>query len=403
MKFRTLLRGAVTILFSIAVNQESISVVASVETRPAETNYQAQFAEQTRSPKIETATAYDVNVLSEDLVSPWGMDQLPDGRLIITQKNGTLVIFSLEDLSLTGPIEGIAEVDSGGQGGLLDVAVAPDFEESRLIYVTFSENVEGGNLTALARGRLSDDETMIEDFEVIFRAEPAYNGELHYGSRLVFTPDGDLFMTTGERSDAGVREQAQSLESYLGKVIHLTAEGEPVESNPFVDDATALAGIYTFGHRNVQGIAIHPETGGLWISEMGPRGGDELNLLEAGNNYGWPIVSYGIEYNGSPINEGETSGEDFTEPVYYWDPVIAPSGMDFYDSSVIAEWENNLFIGGLAGSHIARLLIEDDIVIGEERLLVDEGQRFRDVLVGQDGAVYSITDAGLLYQIKIAD
>lgn len=372
-----------------------------VETEAPNTEYEPSFPEQTRGPGIETETEYDVNIVAEGLQFPWGMTQLPDGRLAITQKGGTLVLVSIEDGSVSEPIIDFPEVSNQGQGGLLDVVAAPDFEESRVLYFTFSDFHEEGTVTAVGRGRLSDDETIMEDFEVIFRAEPAYQGGNHYGSRLVFNKEGNIFVSTGERSDQAIREQAQAMDSYLGKIIQITPDGEPIVSDSFSEDA--WPGIYSYGHRNVQGMDIHPETGEIWIAEMGPQGGDELNLIEEGSNYGWPVVSYGVEYSGAPINEGETSAEDFTEPVYYWDPVLAPSGMAFYDSDVISEWQNNLFIGGLRGSHIARIVLEDNRVVGEERLLADEGERFRDVLAGDDGALYAITDGGYLYQIIIAE
>lgn len=363
-----------------------------VETQPPETQYSSAFDAQTRAPSMVTKTELILTIINEDLEKPWGMAQLPDGRLIITQKDGSLVIVNLENGVVSQAITGILSVDPQGQGGLLDIALAPDFDSSRLIYVTFSQAVDGGNVTAVGRGQLSQDEHSIENFEVIFQATPAYQGSQHYGSRLVFDDAGHLLITTGERSDPSIRDQAQSLDSYLGKVLYITTEGTTVEGHQ--------SPIFTFGHRNVQGLAISPETGEIWISEMGPRGGDELNLLMTGQNYGWPEVSYGIEYSGQAIKDGQTSGEDYTDPVYYWDPVIAPSGMAFYDQDIIDEWQGNLFIGALAGQHIARLLIQDQTVVSEERLLEGEGERFRDVLIGTDGALYAITDSGKLYQVK---
>lgn len=363
-----------------------------VETKSPETQYIPAFDAQTRAPSMATQTDLSVKILTEQLKGPWGLTQLPDGRLIVTQKAGSLVIINLEDGSVSDAIEGILSVDSQGQGGLLDIALAPDFESSRLIYVTFSQSVDGGNLTAVGRGQLSWDEQRIEHFEVIFQATPAYQGSQHYGSRLVFDAEGHLLVTTGERSDESMRDQAQSSDSYLGKVLYLTSEGTAVEGYQ--------SPIYTLGHRNVQGLAIAPETGDIWISEMGPRGGDELNLLVEGQNYGWPEVSYGIEYSGQAVKDGQTSAEDYTEPVYYWDPVIAPSGMAFYEHDVIEEWQGNLFIAALAGQHITRLLIQEQQVVSEERLLVEEGERFRDILIGADGALYAITDSGKLYQVR---
>jgi glucose/arabinose dehydrogenase len=222
---------------------------------------------------------------------------------------------------------------------------------------------------------------------------------MHFGSRIVFDKSGNIFITTGERSSLETRYNAQKLETAHGKVIHITPEGKAVPGNPFINKAGALPEIYSYGHRNPQGLDIHPVTGELWLSEMGPRGGDELNLIEAGKDYGWPTITYGIEYNGNTIGDGITQKEGMEQPVYYWDPVLSPSGMVFYNSTVIPEWENNLFIGGLSSRHIARIVIENGKVVGEERLLADEGERFRDVESGSDGALYAVTDSGKLYRI----
>lgn len=385
---RLLIIVAVCLLPLPAVNAQN----PPVESQPPETQYLPAFDSQTRADSFETQTDLAVTVITDQLSAPWGLVELSDGRLLVTQKQGDLVIVNLADGSVSDPIGGFEGVTSQGQGGLLDLALAPDFDKSRLIYVTFSQVIAGGNLTAVGRGKLAADEQSIEEFEVIFQASPAYEGNQHYGSRLVFDSLSNLFVTTGERSDPSMRDQAQSLDSYLGKVLYLTKEGTAVEGNE--------SPIYTVGHRNVQGLAIAPDTGEIWISEMGPRGGDELNLLIDGQNYGWPVVSYGIEYSGEPIKDGQSRHDGFTEPVYYWDPVIAPSGMAFYDSQIIEEWQGNLFIGALKGKHIARLLIQNQQVVAEERLLLEEGERFRDILIGSDGALYAITDSGKLYQVK---
>lgn len=385
---RLLIIVAVCLLPLPAVNAQN----PPVESQPPETQYLPAFGSQTRAASFETQTDLAVTVITDQLSAPWGLVELSDGRLLVTQKQGDLVIVNLADGSVSDPIGGFEGVTSQGQGGLLDLALAPDFDKSRLIYVTFSQVIAGGNLTAVGRGKLAADEQSIEEFEVIFQASPAYEGNQHYGSRLVFDSLSNLFVTTGERSDPSMRDQAQSLDSYLGKVLYLTEEGTAVEGNE--------SPIYTVGHRNVQGLAIAPDTGEIWISEMGPRGGDELNLLIDGQNYGWPVVSYGIEYSGEPIKDGQSHHDGFTEPVYYWDPVIAPSGMAFYDSQIIEEWQGNLFIGALKGKHIARLLIQNQQVVAEERLLLEEGERFRDVLIGSDGALYAITDSGKLYQVE---
>ena len=378
----------------------------SAETEPKVTEFEPAFPEQTRAPAVETETELNEEVIVEGLGVTWGMVEFEPNRLLVTQRDAAeLLIVNLEDGSVSEPITGTPEVNSEDQGGLLDVTVAPDFDESRMVFLTFSQDIEGGTVTAVGKGALSEDETSLENFEVIFQATPAYEGTLHYGGRIIFDDDGNLFLTTGERSDVESRDRAQDLDAYLGKVIHITQDGEPVESNPFVEDEDALDGIYSYGHRNIQGIDFHPETGDLWIVEFGPQAGDELNIIEPGNNYGWPIVSYGLEYSGEFVNEGisEHEAQGFIEPRYYWDPTSAPSGMSFYNNDAIPEWENNLFIGGLAPNYIVRVIIEGDTIVGEERLLTDEVQRFRDILVTEDGALIASTDGGLIYKISAAE
>lgn len=377
----------------------------SAETEPKVTEFEPAFPEQTRAPAVETETEIDTEVIVEGLGVSWGMAEFEPNRLLVTQRDtAELLIVNLEDGSVSDPIEGTPEVNNEDQGGLLDVATAPDFEESRLVFMTFAQDIEGGTVTAVGKGVLSEDETSLEDFEVIFQATPAYEGTLHYGGRIIFDDDGNLFLTTGERSDDESRDRAQELDAYLGKVIHITQDGEPVDTNPFVEDEDALDGIYSYGHRNIQGIDYNPATGDLWIVEFGPQAGDELNIIEPGNNYGWPIVSYGIEYTGELVNDGisEHEAQGFIEPRYYWDPTSAPSGMAFYDNDAIPEWENNLFIGALAPSYVVRVVIEDNMIVGEERLLTDEGERFRDILVTEDGALIAITDGGKVYKLSAA-
>lgn len=377
----------------------------SAETEAKVTEFEPAFPEQTRAPEVKTETELDVEVVVEGLGVSWGMEEFETNRLLVTQRDSAeLLIVNLEDGSVSDPIEGTPEVNNDEQGGLLDVTIAPDFDESRVVFMTFSQDVEDGTVTAVGKGVLSEDEASLEDFEVIFQAVPAYDGALHYGGRIIFDEDGNLFLTTGERSDVPIRERAQDLDAYLGKVIHITQDGEAVDKNPFIEDQDALDGIYSYGHRNIQGVDFHPETGDLWIVEFGPQAGDELNIIKPGNNYGWPIVSYGIDYSGEFINEGisEHDAEGFVEPVYYWDPTSAPSGMSFYDNDAIPEWENNLFIGGLAPNYIVRVVIENDLIVGEERLLTEEGERFRDILVTEDGALIATTDGGVMYKITAA-
>lgn len=369
-----------------------------VETGEPNTDYKPAFEGQTRIAGIKTNTAYEGKVLSEDLNSPWGITPLPDGRLLITEKEGTMRI-ATQDGTLSEPITGLPEVDSRRQGGLLGLTIDPDFSNNRMVYWTFSEPVDGGNLTSVAKGRLADDERSIENAQVIYRATPAYDGGLHYGSRILFDQTGNIVFSTGERSDRETRPQSQDLNSALGKVIRITKEGKAAAGNPFENRDDARSEIYSYGHRNVQGLAFHPETGDLWEMEFGPRGGDEVNLIQPGKNYGWPIITYGIEYSGDKIGDSIQSKEGLEQPVYYYDPVISPSGITFYSSDEIPEWKNNLFIAALSGMHVARLVIEDNKVVAEERLLSDEAQRFRDITEGPDGALYAVTDQGRLYRI----
>ena len=371
---------------------------ASVETKKGNTDYKPAFPGQTRIAAVKTSTPFEAKVITKELKKPWGITSLPDGRLLVTEKGGTMRIVS-KDGAITAAITGIPTVDDDGQGGLLGLAIDPDFVNSRMVYWSFSEKTSGKNLTAIAKGKLSADETKIENATVIYRAEPAYDGSLHYGGRIIFDKDGTLFISTGERSDKVTRPQAQDLKSALGKVIRITKEGKPAAGNPFANNSAARPELYSYGHRNVQGLALHPVTGDLWETEFGPRGGDELNRIEAGKNYGWPTITYGIEYSGDKIGDAIQQKEGMEQPVYYWDPVISPSGITFYSSDSIPEWKNNLFISGLSSMHIARIVIENNKVTGEERLLTEEGQRFRDVTQGKDGALYAVTDDGRLYRI----
>ncbi len=363
-----------------------------VETRaPNGVGQTPAFAGQTRAPAVHTARTLTHTVVASGLSHPWGLALMPDGRWLLTERPGRLRIIDA-DGHMSEPVAGLPAVDARGQGGLLDVAVGPTFATDRMIYWSYAEPREGGNATAVARGRLSDDATRVENVQVIFHAMPTYDGDKHFGSRLAFAPDGKLFITLGERSDKPMRPQAQDLSSDMGKTIRINADGSIPVDNPFVGRAGARGEIWSLGHRNVQAAAIQPGTGVLWTVEMGTRGGDEVNADRAGVNYGWPIIAYGIEYAGGLINEGITAREGLEQPVYYWDPVIAPGGATFYDGAMFPEWRGNLLVAGLAGKHVARLVIERGRVVGEERLLADIGQRVRQVQVGPDGAVWAITD-----------
>jgi glucose/arabinose dehydrogenase len=336
--------------------------------------------------------------LDTTLTRPWGIVALPDGRFIVTEKGGTMRISSATG-SMGSPLNGIPKVNSDRQGGLLGICIDPSFEQNRMVYWAFSEPLREGNVTAVAKGKLSADEKTMEGVKVIYRAIPAFEGTLHYGGRVLFSKEGHLYVSTGERSDLETRPKAQDLKTGLGKIIRITTDGKPVAGNPFEGDSGALPEIYSYGHRNVQGIAFHPETGDLWETEFGPRGGDELNRVEPGKNYGWPVITYGIEYSGKTIGDSIQQKQGMEQPVYYWDPVISPSGITFYDGDEMSEWKNNLFISSLSGMHICRLVIENGKVVGEERLLEDEKQRFRDITQGNDGALYAISDQGRLYKI----
>ena len=371
---------------------------APVETRQPGSNYKPAFEGQTRIQGIKTKAGYGFTVVTSDLKRPWSIKVMDDGRFLVTEKEGKMRIVSASG-QIGEPISGVPQVNSSGQGGLLDVVTDPDFKNNRMIYWTFSEDVQGGNLTSVAKAKLSTDDKRLENVQVIFRAMPAYQGRLHYGSRILVGKDGYLYVSTGERSDLATRPQAQHLNSALGKVIRITKDGKPAPGNPFTGRKDAMPEIYTYGHRNPQGLAFHPTTGELWLSEMGPKGGDEINRIQAGKNYGWPTITYGLEYSGKTIGEGITQKEGMEQPVYYWDPVLSPSGMTFYAGNKIAEWKNNLFICGLNSNHIARLTLKDNRVTGEERLLANEGQRFRDITEGGDGALYAVTDEGRLYKI----
>jgi glucose/arabinose dehydrogenase len=289
------------------------------------------------------------------------------------------------------PIAGVPEVDARGQGGLLDVALSPAFESDRTIYWSYSEPRRGGNATSVARAVLSADRRKLDQVKVIFRALPVYDGDKHYGSRLNFGPDGMLYVTLGERSDEPIRPQSQQLGSHMGKILRIRPDGSVPDDNPFAGKAGARPEIWSLGHRNVQAAAFDPD-GRLWEIEHGTNGGDELNLVEKGKNYGWPVQAYGVEYSGEPIPGAATAREGMEQPVYYWDPVIAPSGAQFYTGDAFPAWRNSLFVGSMKDTKLVRLTLEGDRVTREEHLLADRRQRVRDVRQGPDGALYVVTD-----------
>ncbi len=348
------------------------------------------FPGQTRACEVSSNVAFDIEVVARGLEHPWAVEPLPDGDLLVTERPGRMRIVSAAG-ELGQPIAGLPAVDARGQGGLLDVALSPNFDSDGTIYWSYAEPREGGNGTAVARGVLSADRRRVEQVGVIFRAVPTYDGTMHFGSRLAFGPDGMLYITTGDRSDRQMRRHAQQLDGDLGKVLRIDPDGSVPADNPFVGQSGARPEIWTLGHRNIQASAFDPQ-GRLWVVEHGTRGGDELNLIQKGKNYGWPIVAYGEEYSGQPIPDAVTDRPGYEQPVYYWDPVIAPSGAQWYTGSAFPEWRGSLFIGALRDTRLVRLVLEGDRVTGEEHLLAERGQRIRDVRQGPDGALYIVTD-----------
>lgn len=368
---------------------------APEETRPAHGVGQAPaFPGQTRAPAARSNVAYQVSDYVTGLEKPWGLAFLPDGALLITEKAGRLRLF--KDGKLSAPVAGAPAVDTTGQGGLLGLAVDPDFARNGYVYMSFSEAQDGGrNNTAVARGRLvtaAGQPPRLEGTTVIWRQTPAIASRGHFGSRLVFARDGTLFVTTGDRQINESRPNAQRLDGAIGKVVRINADGSAPKDNPFVGRQGALPEVFSLGHRNIQAAALNPRTGELWEVEHGTKGGDELNIVRAGRNYGWPDVAYGVEYAGGPITGGITQKPGTEQPIYYWDPVIAASGMAFYEADLFPAWKGSLFVGGLGEKRVSRLTLDGDRVTGEEWLFRELGERIRDVIVGPDGALYLATD-----------
>lgn len=330
-------------------------------------------------------TEFDVRLVAEGLLFPWGMAFMPDGNVLVTEKIGQLRIIT-PDGHISAPVKGIPSVFAHQQGGLLDVTLDPDFANNRTIYLSYAEPEGSVASTAVAKAELKGDS--LENVRVIFRQLPKTPGGVHFGSRLVFAPDGNLFITLGDRGN--YPEEAQQLDNYFGKIIRIRPDGTAPADNPFVNDAKAKPEIWSYGHRSVQGAAIHPKTGALWIHEHGPKGGDEINIPQPGKNYGWPKASYGVHYDLTPIKD-EHAEQGFEEPIHYWTPSIAPSGMVFYDGKLFPAWRGSLFAGALVGRQVVRLSVDDKNVRSEEKLLLNT-LRFRDVEQGPDGALYLLTD-----------
>jgi glucose/arabinose dehydrogenase len=332
-----------------------------------------------------------VETFADGLSHPWAIAFLPEGDMLVTERAGHLRHVSAAG-AVSAPLAGLPVVDARGQGGLLDVALDPGFATNRLVYLSFSEGGEDGNGTAIARGRLSTDMSALEAVEVIFSQQPKADSTAHFGSRLVFDGDGNLFVTMGDRSNAQFRGEAQNLASHIGKIVRIRPDGAVPEDNPFAGRDDALPEIWAYGIRNSQAAALHPETGLLWEIEHGPRGGDELNVIRPGENYGWPIVTLGVEYTGFTIGDGLKTAPGMVDAIYSWTPVIAPSGMLFYSGAAFPAWQGDLFVGGLASTALVRLELDGERVVSEERLLEPLGLRIRDVAQGPDGALYVATD-----------
>jgi aldose sugar dehydrogenase len=357
----------------------------------------AQDTQRLRTDKVEVI----VETVARNLQNPWGLAFLPDGRMLVTERPGRLRIADA-DGSLSEPVQGVPRVAARGQGGLLDVALDPNFAQNRLVYLSFAEDRgEGRAGTSVARGRLSQNGSALEAVQVIFRQEPTHTGNNHWGSRLVFDRDGNLFVTLGDRFD--LRNQAQNPANHLGKIVRIKPNGGAAPNNPFLNREDAKPEIWSLGHRNLQSAALHPTTGELWTVEHGARGGDEVNIPQKGKNYGWPIISYGVDYSGAKIGEG-TKKTGLEQPVYYWDPSIAPSGMAFYTGDKFPAWRGSILVGALAGKLVSRLETNGNRVTGEERMLQNLGERIRDVRQGPDGFVYLLTDSrdGRILRMKPA-
>jgi glucose/arabinose dehydrogenase len=397
---------AVVVLFSacgghVTADAATPAAGGSLETRAGNgAGYQPAFAGQTRAPGVDSKVALDVVTVAQGLNMPWAFELMPDGRYLVSERPGALRLVTAAG-KVSEPVKGLPAIAVGGQGGLLDVALDPAFATNRVIYFSYSEARDGGNGTSLAKARLVEDATgaSLADMQVIFRQMPSFASGLHFGSRIAFSKDGKLFLTLGERSMPQAMVQSQDLNSHLGKVIRINTDGSVPADNPFVGKADTKPEIWSYGHRNVQAGTIDTATDKLWTVEHGPRGGDELNQPQAGVNHGWPVITYGINYNGQKMTGGITQQAGMQQPVYYWDPVIAPSGMIVYRGNMFPQWQGSIFVGALGGSKLVRLQMENDKVTGEEWFLQDRGARIRDVQQGPDGAIYVVTEQGTNSQL----
>ncbi len=365
------------------------------QTPPNAADQTPAFIRQTRAGQPAHATEFVVETITTTLREPWGIAVLPDGRFLVSQRRGSMVIVNaMVEEPISAPIAGIQQVEDSGQGGLLDVALAPDFITSRRIYWSYSEPRDQGSGTSVARGVLSPDSDELTDVEVIFQQLPSIASGGHYGSRLTFAPDGNLFVTLGDRWAGPANPQDPR--NTIGAIVRIGPDGNIPDDNPFVGSADGNDALWSYGHRNPQSATLDLE-GRFWTVEHGPAGGDELNRPLPGRNYGWPVVSYGIDYGGGPVGDGITILTGTEQPVYYWDPVIAPAGMTVYDGTLFEDWRGDFLIGGLVAKSIVRLSMRDNLVYSEEWLRLDA--RCRDIAIGVDGAVYTVTDEGALLRI----
>jgi glucose/arabinose dehydrogenase len=364
--------------------------------------FKPAFPGQTRAPALQTKTPLQVREIARGFRNPWAIAFLPDRRMLVTEKPTGKLYVVAPDGTKSAPVNGLPPVDGRNQGGLLDVALGPDYAAQKRVYWSYYEPRPGGNGLAVARARFIDDPVnpRMENVQVVFRMQPTIESTQHAGGRLLFVPDGTLFVTLGERSILPGRVQAQDLGSDFGKIVRIFPDGSIPPDNPFVGRSGARPEIWTLGHRNVLGAALD-DRGRFWAIEMGPRGGDELNLIEAGKNYGWPVIGYGEEYSGARIHE-TTQAPGMEQPVYYWDPVISPGALMIYSGDLIPEWKGNFFVAGLSSRALVRLVLDHDRVRGEERLLTDRNARIREVVQGPDGALYLLTDEadGQLLQLS---
>ncbi len=365
-----------------------------VEPKPPNAKAQTPaFTGQTRAPYHPSNVAIDVQTVADGLEHPWGLAFLPDGRMLVTEKQGRMRIVA-KDGAISPPIAGVPGVDARQGGALLDVEIDPDFARTGLIYWSYAEPRGDGSGTTVARARLvTSGPTHVEGVEYIFRMLPTVDSVRSFGSRMAFGKDGTLFIGLGDRDFDQWRPLVQRPDTDIGKVVRINRDGSIPKDNPYLGQAGVRPEIWAIGFRNVLGLAVDPATGELWTNENGPFGGDELNHVRGGRNYGWPVISYGLEYSGKPIEGGLTQKAGMEQPVYYWDPVIAPSGMAFYTGSLFPTWKGSLFVGSLRQKHLVRLELQGGKVVGEERLITDENERIRDVRQGPDGALYVLTDA----------